>query len=31
MKESKIFDYLLYKPDGTFEGNETGEIIDGQN
>jgi uncharacterized protein YegJ (DUF2314 family) len=31
MKESKIFDYLLYKPDGTFEGNETGKIIEGQN
>jgi uncharacterized protein YegJ (DUF2314 family) len=25
--EKDIFDYLLYKPDGSSEGNETGEII----
>jgi uncharacterized protein YegJ (DUF2314 family) len=27
-KESDIFDYLLHKPDGSFEGNETGEILE---
>jgi uncharacterized protein YegJ (DUF2314 family) len=25
-----IFDYILYKPDGSMEGNETGEIIEKQ-
>jgi uncharacterized protein YegJ (DUF2314 family) len=28
--ESDIFDYLLNKPDGTFEGNETGKILEGR-
>jgi uncharacterized protein YegJ (DUF2314 family) len=26
--ESDIFDYILSKPDGSFEGNETGEILE---
>lgn len=26
--ESDIFDYLLNKPDGSFEGNETGKILE---
>ena len=27
VEEKEIFDYILYKPDGTIEGNTTGEII----
>ena len=26
--ESEVFDYILYKPDGTTEGNETGKILE---
>ena len=26
--ESDVFDYLLSKPDGSFEGNETGKILE---
>ena len=26
--EKDIFDYMLYKPDGTHEGNETGKILE---
>lgn len=28
VKQNDVFDYILYKPDGTSEGNETGELID---
>lgn len=28
IKESELFDYMLYKPDGTYEGNETGKLIE---
>lgn len=28
---SDIFDYILYFPDGSIEGNETGKIISGEN
>jgi uncharacterized protein YegJ (DUF2314 family) len=28
IKESELFDYILNKPDGTFEGNETGKLIE---
>jgi hypothetical protein len=28
VREDKIFDYLLVKPDGTREGNETGKLIE---
>lgn len=28
VKETEIFDYILSKPDGTHEGNETGELIE---
>ena len=31
VNQEDIFDYILYKPDGTSEGNETGEIIDRMN
>ncbi len=27
ISEAKIFDYIRRRPDGTVEGNETGEII----
>jgi uncharacterized protein YegJ (DUF2314 family) len=30
-EEADIFDYLLNKPDGTFEGNETSKIIEKMN
>lgn len=26
--EKDVFDYMLYKPDGTYEGNETGKILE---
>ena len=29
--EKDVFDYILYKPDGTYEGNETGEILEKRN
>ena len=29
--EKDIFDYILYKPDGTSEGNETGKILEKRN
>lgn len=28
IKESEIFDYILYKADGSMEGNETGKILE---
>ncbi len=30
VNEDDIFDYILYKPDGTYEGNETGKIIENE-
>jgi len=30
VKEGSLFDYLLYKPDGTQEGNETGRLLQRQ-
>ena len=30
VKERDIFDYLLYRADGTTDGNETGELIQKQ-
>lgn len=30
VNQSDIFDYILNKPDGTSEGNETGKIIEQQ-
>ena len=29
--EKDVFDYMLYKPDGTYEGNETGQILKKRN
>ncbi len=26
--QKDVFDYILYKPDGTYEGNETGKILE---
>ena len=28
VRESEVFDYLLRKPDASFEGNETGKLIE---
>ena len=30
VKQKDIFDYILYKPGGSYEGNETGKIIESQ-
>ena len=30
IERSEIFDYILYLPDGTQQGNETGKIISGE-
>lgn len=30
INEDDIFDYIFYHPDGTFEGNETGKILENQ-
>ena len=27
-QQKDVFDYILYKPDGTYEGNETGKILE---
>lgn len=27
VKQEDVFDYIYYKPDGTYEGNTTGELI----
>ena len=31
IKEEDVFDYILYLPDGTAEGDETGKVIRGDN